>query len=487
MSLLPLLYMRVRLASRAIIAFTAAWGLTWAQSPSAAKPDLTLLREIQQEEFEPAVGEQIRLAYNETLRTPENADTVGRLGMILQCYRKYELAEICYRRATALSPHSLRWVYCLGNIEGWLGKNQEAIHHVREALMLDEHYTPARVRLAQLLFESGDVQQSGKEYEECIRQNPRLAEARLGRGRVHAAQGAWLEAIASYREACNLFQNYAAAHYALGMAYRKTGERTKSLEELEFYQRFKKAPQPAEDPLIDAINSLYAGGNTHFINGSWLVQQRKPQQAAAEFESALKLNPRLIMAHVNLIAMYGELGQPTLAEEHFREAVKLDPGWAEAYYNWGLLLSHERKSSEAREAFQKAIEVNPTYADAHIDLAQILDEAGSLSDAQQHLRLALENSPDNRRAHYILGDSLIRGGKFQEAISQLLDTIRVEDDKTPLCLQTLAIAYQRAGDLSHALYYTREARQRAVSRNMAELAERLQEQLDSLSAETKSP
>ena len=452
-----------------------------AQPPGAALPDLISLQEIRQEEFEPAIGEQIRSAYEQALQNIRDAELVGRLGMILQCYGKYEPAEICYRRACGLTPHTFRWVYYLGNIEAWLGKSQDAVNHVREALKIDETYTPARVRLGQLLFESGDTQQSMTLFEESIRQNPRLAAAHLGLGRVLAARGDWFAAIASYRRACGIFQNYAAAHYALGLAYRKNGDAVRAREQLELYERFKETPQPSEDPLMDEVKSLYAGGLTHFAKGSSLAREGKTTEAAAEFESALRVNPRLIMAHVNLIAMYGEQGQLDKAEQHFREASTLDPGWAEAYYNWGLLLMRRQRTTEADEAFRKAIAANPHYADAHVELGQLLDEAGRITEAQQHFRLALEDAPTNRQTHYLFGRSLIRTGQFSEAIAQLLETIKVEDDKTPICMQALAAAYQRAGDLKSAAHYTREARQRALSRNMTALADQLQQDLARLS------
>jgi tetratricopeptide (TPR) repeat protein len=298
----------------AIVAATLLWIPAGAQPPGAALPsdaslpDLISLQEIRQEEFEPAVGEQIRFAYEQALHNTRDADVVGRLGMILQCYGKYEPAEICYRRARGLSPHTFRWVYYLGNIEAWLGRNQDAVNHVRESLKIDESDNPARVRLGQLLFESGDTQQSMKVFEESIRRNPRLAAAHLGLGRVLAARGDWPAAIASYRRACDIFQNYAAAHYALGLAYRKNGDAAGAREQLELYERFKETPQPAEDPLMDEVKSLYAGGLTHFAKGSALAREGKTKEATAEFESALRVNPRLIMAHVNLIAMYGEQG-----------------------------------------------------------------------------------------------------------------------------------------------------------------------------------
>lgn len=76
------------------------------QSPSLT--DLISLQEIRQEEFEPAIGEQIRSAYDQALHNTRDAEVVGRLGMILQCYGKYEPAEICYRRAWGLALKAAR-------------------------------------------------------------------------------------------------------------------------------------------------------------------------------------------------------------------------------------------------------------------------------------------------------------------------------------------------------------------------------------------
>ena len=54
-------------------------------------------------------------------------------------------------------------------------------------------------------------------------------------------------------------------------------------------------------------------------------------------------------------------------------------------------------------------------------------------------------------------------------------------------MQALAVAYQRAGDVKKALYYTQQARERAILHKMDELVVQLQQDIDRLSAETKAP
>ena len=108
------------------------------------------LEEIQVNEFEPAVRDQISGAYRQAEQGSFDANTTGKLGMILQVYGRYELAETCYLRARELEPLSFRWAYYLGNLRGLLGRHREAVETLRAALKVDPGYTPALVRLAQL-------------------------------------------------------------------------------------------------------------------------------------------------------------------------------------------------------------------------------------------------------------------------------------------------------------------------------------------------
>lgn len=445
------------------------------------------LQEIGLDEFEPAVRDQIRQAHEDARKRPEDAASVGKLGMIFQVYGKYELAETCYLRAHGLDPRSLRWVYYLGHVEGWLGRHAEAIGHLRTALKIDEGSPSVKVRLAELLFESGDVAESANLYREALGQDPRLASAHFGLGKILAAQGNLSEAAESYRRACEISESYAAAHYALAMAYRQMGDVAKARAQLERYQNLKQRKQPSFDPLLDEVQALYAGGLTQVAKGSALVGQGKLREAAAEFESALEVNPNLVIAHVNLIAMYGQLGQPEKAEAHFRAAVELDPGWVEIYYNWGMFQLQRGEKARAGQMFRKAVEMNPNYADAHVQLAALLDESGRPEEAASHYQEALRLNPGHRQAHFLLAHSLVRRERLEEAIRHFLRTIEVEDNRTPVGMHALAIAYERTGDRELALYYLQQARRRAVSYGMKSLVQQLDRDKSRLQSEARRP
>src|SRR5262245_43274401 len=63
------------------------------------------------ENFDPAIREQVRKAYDEARARSQDAEAIGRLGMVLQTYEQYELSAIIYERARSLAPADFRWLY----------------------------------------------------------------------------------------------------------------------------------------------------------------------------------------------------------------------------------------------------------------------------------------------------------------------------------------------------------------------------------------
>ena len=59
----------------------------------------------------------------------------------------------------------------------------------------------------------------------------------------------------------------------------------------------------------------------------------------------------------------------------------------------------------------------------------------------------------------------------------------MEDNRTPICMYGLAVAYERSGNRQQALYYMEQAHRRAVSFGMRDLASQLQQDLKRLQAE----
>ncbi len=421
------------------------------------------LPRLELRDFAPPIRQQLQEAYDRARARPNDAAASGHLGMLLQAYSQFEAAAVCFQRAGSLQPEEWKWIYYHGVVQALLGRHEEAAAALAAVVRRKQDYLPARLKLAESLFSSGKLMESERIYETVTKEHPDSAVAHYGLGRAKAARRELETAVEHLRKASDLFPSFGAAHYALGLAYRDLGDTGKAGKQFALYEKNKLAWPPADDPLLDAVDDLNAGAPYHLKRGIALESAGQMQAAIAEHERALEIDPKYVQAHVNLITLYGKLGQAENAEKHYRAAIAINPDLAEAHYNFGVLLNEQGKEEEAAGAFSKALEVNPFYAEAHNNLAYFLMTRGKLEEAERHYRAAIENKPNYRIARFNLGRILVNEGKLAEAIEHFRLTLEPEDNDTPSFMYALGAAYARAGNRDSALHYLREAKARATA------------------------
>jgi tetratricopeptide (TPR) repeat protein len=442
-----------------------------------AVPDLPLLN---LNNFLPVIRQQIEQAYTAARMNPENADVSGRLGMILDAYEQYESAAICYRRAHLLDPGSFRWLFDLGWVQAAQGKHDDAVRSLKAALRVQPDDVPARLKLAESLIRLGEWQEARVIYQTISETHRDSAEAYYGLGRISAAAGDLTAAAAAYQNACDLFPEYGAAHYALALIDRKLGHETESQRHFSIYEQNKTAVPPLNDPLRSDVVRLNVGSVAHIRRGADLEQAGKLAEAIAEQNEALRVDPGAVQAHIKLIALYGRLDQYDHAIEHYRAALDLDPNQADAHYNYGVLLLKHNASQDAETAFRRALQINPDYAEAHFNLGSIYEQQGRLDDALQQFTAAVERRPDYAAAHFHIGRILANQARYEEAIQHFLKTLTVEDENTPRYLYALSATYARADHLPEALKYARAARDQAAARGQNQLLASIDKDLQAL-------
>jgi len=450
----------------------------------AQNPPLPELPQLDLKEFDPVVREQVGEAYDAARANPRDASASGKLGMLLDLYKRRELAVICYKRARQLDPGAFRWLYYLGSLRSAQGKRAEATAALGAALRLDPGYLPARLKLAENLLTAGDWEEATGIYETIVKEHPDAAEAYYGIGRIRAAHGDLTAAVESYRKASELFPAYGAAHYGLALAYRKLGDVPKSEEHLKLHAASQTLVPPVQDPLRDEMRALDRGAASHVQRGIGFEEAGRIEDAIEEHEKALELAPDMVLAHANLIILYGKTKQPQKAEEHFRAAVRLNPDHADSYYNYGVLLFNQRKYLESEEMFRRAVEANPFHSQAFDNLGVLREQQGRLDEALQFYLKAVERQPNYPLAHFHIGRILANQKKYDEAIGHFQMTLSPEDDSTPAYLYALSATYARAGNREEALRYGRRAREQAAARGQTKLLRSIDRDLRTLEAST---
>jgi len=435
-------------------------------------PNLPELPRILPQNFPPTIRDRIQKGYAAALANPRDALANGQLGMALQAYSPTdERAEACYRRAHLLDPASFRWAYYLALVQAAEGKYPKAVATLREGLRLNLEYLPAQLKLGECLLASGSGAEARSVYAEVVRRHPESAQGYYGLGRADELVKDTAGALTSFRKACTLFPEFGRAHYALARSYQRLGRTNQAREEFALSEKHKYDLPGLEDPL-QAQLKLYADPQHLLQLGIELANQGKLEEAAAEHEKALQVDPRLLKAHVNLISLYGRLGEFAKAEEHYREAARLSPDRPEVYYNHGVLLWDEGKFGQAEEAFRKVMETTRHHPEAHNYLGDILQRQGKVAEAVLEFRKAIEEKPDFPQAHFNMGRILVNQGEYKQAIAELLKTLSTDDkDLRPSYVYAIGAAYARADDRPNALRYLGLAREQAAERQQAKLLE----------------
>lgn len=435
--------------------------LTVTGQPQSALPSVVF------DNFGPGIREQVRKAYNEARAQPDSAPAVGQLGMVLHTYEDHETAALCYQRARQLAPQEFRWHYLLATAQLALGQQREAGATLRAALQLEPTYLPAQLKLAEALFAAGEWAASQQLYETL--KPTGLAQVAYGLGRLAAAHRNPAAAVTQLRQAVASFPEYGAAHYALALALRESGEQERAAEHLALYQRCKNNRPPLPDKLLAEVAALNVSATERLRQGVQLEAAGKLAESIALHEEALALNSQLTQAHINLIQLYGRTGQPRQAEAHYRALLALAPTLAEGHYNFGVLLVEQRRFAEAETAFRRALECNPQFATAHLNLGTLLEQQQKYDDALQHYRQAVEQQPNLRLAHFQLARMLIYQGRLPEAINHLQQILTPVDEQSPRYSFALAAAYARQGERAKALAQARRARELARAYQQTEL------------------
>ncbi len=470
-----------------ILASTLAGG-AWSRSLTVAPSDLPALPEIDPSKFPRPIRDQVATAYADAVAHPQDAAANGALGMLIQASNKSDIkAEICFQRAHVLDPTSFRWTYYLGALQGARGKYKEATETLRGALRLDSRYLPAQLKLGEFLLASGNTSESRKLHEQIIVQFSDSAQAYYDLGRARQADGDPDGAIEAYRKASDLYPDFGSAHYALALAYSRKGKADLAKAEMALYEKNKYDIPGVNDPLLAALTALYINPESLIQSGNEYAKQGKLEQAVAEDEKALRIDPEFFKAHMNLISFYGRLHDFDKAEEHYRAAVRIDPINTESYYNHGLLLMQQGKYPGAEEAFRKTLELDPAHPAALTSLGFLLERKGKQQEAIDAYHRALLSKPDYRQAHFNLGRILVNQQKYTEGIEQLLATLTPVDENTSRYLYALGAAYGRAGDRQNALRYLREAQAQASAQGQTDLLAEIERDIQTVESELSHP
>lgn len=174
--------------------------------------------------------------------------TIAQAMQLHRASRRVE-AETLYRRAVGSDPNDWRRHYLLGLCRLEMGRLEEGVSAMQDAVRLAPNDAGARYALGRGQAALGRGQAARETLQEAIRLAPRMAEAYLELGNLLAGGDAFDEAIATYRRGLAQTPSHPGLSTNLATTLYRSGARAEAV-------KLWSAAAAADPPVAAALNGL---------------------------------------------------------------------------------------------------------------------------------------------------------------------------------------------------------------------------------------
>ncbi len=282
------------------------------------------------------------------------------------------------RLAALIERDEYRHVEPTKGVNGLLPKLAGGAADVEAEIQRSLRQTPSSIGHMLLGF----VKLQARAYDQAIEEFGRvrgystIVDAAQGLAMAHWQQGDVVRAIDHYQR---LVAGYPTPMmlYNLGLALTHVGKHAEAVPHLERARQRDPQFAPVYPVLMHAYRRLGRGdryeeltrghataltlgqAESHLQAARRLIREGKPDEAAAELEASLRLNPRNPQALSHLGDVYRQQGRLDDALDRQRAALGLDPALAQAHYGLARVYEERGDQASARAHFERYLRLEP--------------------------------------------------------------------------------------------------------------------------------
>jgi Tfp pilus assembly protein PilF len=219
----------------------------------------------------------------------------------------------------------------------------------------------------------------------------------------------------------------------------------------------KLRPQVAKatTELMESMTARPDDWSSHYNRGNFEMTRGQTAQAAAEFDTASRLQPTVLPPWVNAALAQNLLGHNDRAEASLRKALSLEPTNGAVHLNLGMLLAEMDKLTEAETAFRAAFKYDPHSAQAAYNLGVMLAKSHP-AEALEWCRKAATLRPEEAKYSYTLAFYQEQQGQAADA-AQTLEKLLAQEPSDPQPYALLAHIYEQQNKPEKVLSVYRRA------------------------------
>lgn len=300
----------------------------------------------------------------------------------------------------AQSPNEAGAWYTLALAEWRLGKPDDAMEHLKEALSKLPRHLESSVALATMQLERQDFAAAEKTILRAEELEPKSAETAVAAGRFYLAAGKPAQAGQYLRRALSLDPNNGPALMTLGETQIATGDTRQA--EKTFAQ------------LSALRDKAYKG-----VHASFLLQEKRYGEAIPELRRLVSQDPGNATFRSYLVAAYVGANQLADAEQLLKHAVAQDAKDLNASLQLAELELRTRRLREAETGLASVLRYHSDLAQGHVLLAGVYEARHDVPGQQRELLEALRLSPNQVPVRVRLARSFLTTGNAKWALSLL--------------------------------------------------------------------
>lgn len=394
------------------------------EDPEAKRPQLLLVRyHLFNRNHDAAlkvIGDMLRA-------NPKDPVALNLKGVAYRAKNNVAEARGAFQAALAASPDYLPASQNLARLDVQ-GKDYAAAEgRFRDVLARDAKNETAMIELSRLALTRKKRDEAIKLLEKAQAENPKSSAAGLRLIEVHLRGGDIVKALATASALDRRVPNRPEVVEALGRTQMLAGD---ALSAVSTYTRLTGL---AKD-----------NANVYFALGRAQLQSGDAPGARQSYQRALKIDPKLVPAVLELVNLEINSERYQAAMELATALRKGQPELPIGDLLVGHVLARTGKTDQAVEAF-RAAEKKINSADSALRLYYGYADLKRRADGFRVLEAWLATTPGDQQIRRVLASAYLSAGEMPKAIAHH-QKLKEQDGDNPMILNNLAWLYQSVGD-----------------------------------------
>jgi tetratricopeptide (TPR) repeat protein len=291
------------------------------------------------------------------------------------------------------------------------------------ALLMGACTTPEKAKAqhvarGQALLKDKKFQEASLEFRNALQIDDKLADAHWGLANAYEGLQRYQEAFEEMKQVVALDANNLDVRVRLGNYY---------------LMGSKQSPAAITEAERLAKEVLQKDGNHiegHILMGSVLFAQDHKTEAFAELNRAVEIDPKRVESYLSLARFHALTNDLATAESIYQRAISVNGSSALAHYEYGKFLVQLTRLDTAETEFQKAVQVDGNNREARFILASFYLVNRRFDKAEDAYKALAELDKDKPEGRSVLADFYSATGRLDEALTIYKEVVAKSPDYT---------------------------------------------------------